>query len=67
MLFPFFLYNWLIIPAVIVQVFILIAELAIPTRTHTNDVNAEIEMQAVTVETKIRKCSSLFKYLHGFL
>ena len=55
------------IPAVIVQVFIPIAELAIPTRTHTNDVNAEIEMQAVTVETKIRKCSSLFKYLHGFL
>ena len=33
------------------------AELIIPTGTQTNEANAEIEMQPVTVETKISKFS----------
>ena len=33
------------------------AELIIPTGTQANEANAEIEMQPVTVETKISKFS----------
>ena len=44
------------IPAVIAQSFIPTAELVIPTGTQTNEANAEIETQPVTVETKISKC-----------
>ena len=45
-------------PAVIIQIFISTAELFIPTGTQTNDRNAEIEMEPVTVETKISKYST---------
>ena len=46
------------ISAVIVQMFIPTAELVMPTRTQTNEVNAEIEAQPVTVQTKINTCST---------
>ena len=39
------------------QIFILTEELVIPTGTKTNEPNAEIQMQAVTVETRINKFS----------
>ena len=45
-------------PAVITQIFITTAELFIPTGTQPNDRNAEIEMEPVTVETKISKYST---------
>ena len=38
------------------QIFIPTAELAIPTGTPTNEANAEIGTQPLTVETKTRKC-----------
>ena len=37
-----------------------------PTGTQTNKANAEIETQPVTVQTKIIKYSTKFKYLHVF-
>ena len=37
------------------QIFNPTAEILIPTGTQTNETNAEIETQLVTVETKIRK------------
>ena len=40
------------------------AELPIPTEAQTNEANAEIETQSVTVQTKISKCLT---YLHVFL
>ena len=33
------------------------AEFVIPTRTETNEANAEIQTQLVTGETKISECS----------
>ena len=41
-----------------VQTFIRTAELVIPTGIAYNETNAEIEMQPVTVEAKIRKSST---------
>ena len=38
--------------------FIPTAELVIPTGTQTNESNAEIETQPVTVEVRISKCST---------
>ena len=46
------------IPAVITQIFNTTAELVIPARTATNEVNAEIETQPVIGEAKISKCSA---------
>ena len=40
-----------------VQIFSPTAELVFPTETQTNEANAEIETQTVTVETKINKWS----------
>ena len=40
----------------IAQIFNLTVELVIPTGTQTNEANAEIQTQPVTVETKISKC-----------
>ena len=59
MLLLLFLYDWLILllPAVIAQIFIPITEFVIPTGIVTNEGNAEIETQPVTVETKINNCS----------
>ena len=51
----------------IAQIFIPIAELVIPTGKQTNEANAEIETQPVTVVTKIGKFSTYFKYLYVFL
>ena len=34
------------------------AEIIMPIGTQTNEANAEIETQPVTVETKISKCST---------
>ena len=34
------------------------AELVVPAGTQTNEANAEIETQPVTVETKISECST---------
>ena len=48
---------YFLIPAVNAQIFNPTTELAIPTRTPTNDANAEIEIQPLTAETKTRKCS----------
>ena len=40
------------------QIFIPTAELVIPTGTETNEENAKIEAQPLTVKAKISKCSS---------
>ena len=42
-----------LISAVSAQIFIPTADIAIPTKMPTNDINAEIETQPVTVELKI--------------
>ena len=42
----------------IARISISTAELVLPTGTQTNEPNAEIEIQPVTVETKINKCST---------
>ena len=56
--FFFFIIDlYFLIPAVIAQIFILPAELAIPTGTRTNEVNAEIETQPVTVKVKTSEYS----------
>ena len=47
------LFLYILIPAVVAQIFIPTAELVISTGTQTNEANAEIEAQPVTVETKI--------------
>ena len=55
---PFFSFFFLIIdlyfsiPAIIRQTFIVVAELAIPTGTPTNEAKTEIETHSVTVEAK---------------
>ena len=45
----------------IAQIFNPTAELVIPTGTQTNEANAEIERQPITVEVKIIKCSTIIK------
>ena len=40
------------------QISVPTAELVIPTGTETNEENAEIETQPVTIETEISKCST---------
>ena len=47
---------YFLIPSVNAQIFNPTAELIIPTKTPTNDPNAEIETQPLIVEMKIRKC-----------
>ena len=57
--FFFFIIDlYCLIPAVIAQILIPTAEIVIPTGIQTNGANAEIETQPVTVEVKIRKCST---------
>ena len=68
----FFLFFFIIdfcflIPAVTAKMLNSTVELIRPTGTQTNEANAEIEMQTVTVATKISKFSIYFKYLHVFL
>ena len=56
-----------LIPAVIAQIFILTAELVISTGTQTNQANAEIETQPVTVKTKMYSIPKEPKYTAAFL
>ena len=49
---------YLLIPAVIAQVFISTEELVITKEIAINEANAEIEKQPVTAEAKISKCST---------
>ena len=48
---------YFLIPVVIIQIFIVASELAIPTGISTGNAKAETETQPVTVEPKISKCS----------
>ena len=48
---------YFLIPPIIAQIFNLIAELVIPMELPIKQAKAEIEIQAVIVEAKIRKCS----------
>ena len=48
---------YFLITAVIAQTFNSTAELAILLVTPTNEVNAELETEPLTAETKTRKCS----------
>ena len=48
---------YFLIPAVIKEIFIVLAELAIPTGIPTKEVRAGIETHPVTVEVRISKCS----------
>ena len=47
---------YLLIPAMITQIFYPTVELAITTEILTNEANAEIETHPLTAETKTRKC-----------
>ena len=49
---------YVLIHALITQIFIPTAELVIPTRIAASKSNAEVETQPVTVEAKISKCST---------
>ena len=57
MVFPIFLLSdlYLFIPAVIIKIFNPTAELAVPTRTPTNKLNAETGTQLLTAEIKTRE------------
>ena len=58
-LFFFFIIDlYFLIPELIAQIFNPTAELVIATVRQTNETNAKIETQSVTVEAKISKCST---------
>ena len=48
---------YFLVPAIVAQIFNLIAELVIPIGISTKEAKAEMETHPVTVETKIRKYS----------
>ena len=50
---------YFLIPTVTAQIFIPTAELVMPTGIQTNEANAEIETQPVTVKTKTSKCFNI--------
>ena len=52
---------YFLIPAVIKEIFIVIAELAILTGIPTKETRTEIETHPLTVEARISKCSVQFK------
>ena len=54
---------YILISAVVAQIFYPIAEVAIPILTPNKEVKAEIEMHPVIIEAKIRKCSISNKYM----
>ena len=65
--FPYILIDlYFAIPEVIMEMFILTAELVIPTGTQINEANAGIETQRVTAESKISKFSTQFKYVSSY-
>ena len=57
-LLSFIIDLYILIPAVMAQMFIPTTELVIPIGTQTNEDDAEIETQPITVETKLSKCST---------
>ena len=59
MCFLFFLIValYVLIPAIITEIFIVVGELAIPTGIPAKEAKTEIETHLVTVEAKIGKCS----------
>ena len=54
---------YILISAVVAQIFYPIAEVAIPILTPNKEVKAEIEMHPVIIEAKIRKYSISNKYM----
>ena len=48
---------YFLIPTIIREIFIVTAELAIPTEIPTKEARAEIETNPVSVEARISKCS----------
>ena len=56
-----------LIPSVITNIFIVFAELEIPTGIPTKEARAEIETHPVAVEARITKCPAYFKILQTFL
>ena len=56
----YFFFYFLIIPAVIAQIFNPIAKLVIPKAIPSKEAKAWIKTQPVTAEAKIRKCSKSF-------
>ena len=58
---------YVLTPAVIAQIFNPTEKLEIPTGTPTNEVNAKIEAQLLTAETRTRKRPKKFKILQTFL
>ena len=65
--FPYILIDlYFAIPEVIMEMFILTAELVIPTGTQINEANAGIETQRVTAESKISTFSTQFKYVSSY-
>ena len=65
--FFFFLITDFLISAVIAQIFNPIAELVISIGIPIKEVKAEIEINPVIVEAKIRKCSTQFRVVQIFL
>ena len=49
---------YFLIPAVIAQIFNLIAKFVIPLEIKSKEAKVEMEIYPVTAETKIRKCSN---------
>ena len=60
------IFLYFLIPTVIAQTFNSTAQLVVPTRTATNEGNAEIETQPLIAETKTRKERNYFKAIHIF-
>ena len=67
--YSFFLINdlYILITAVIAQIFIPFAELTIPLKTPTNEGNAEIKTQPIIAETKVFKVFKLIQRPTHFL
>ena len=56
--FLFIIGLYFLIPALIAQIFIPLAELAMPIWVSTNEGNLDIETQPLTAETKTREISN---------
>ena len=56
-----------LVPAVIAQNVNPTSELLTSIEMPTNEVNAEIETQPLTVETETKKCRKQFRAIHSFL
>ena len=56
-----------LILVLITQMFIVVAEMAVPTGITTKEAKTEIETYPVTMEAKISECSVWFNILQTFL